>query len=84
MERYMRPDPARARYVALWTDLISRDPKEILRELLADADRGALLRETSPLFYVLEGPEREQALSRAAGFSLSDAAFGIPSRHHPR
>jgi hypothetical protein len=46
-------------------DLISRDPKEIVRELLADTDRGALLRETSPVFYVLEGREREQALARA-------------------
>ena len=38
MERHMRADPAQARYYALWTDLISRDPKEIVRELLADTD----------------------------------------------
>jgi hypothetical protein len=65
MERHMRPDPAQARYVALWTEMISRDPKEIVRELLADTDHGALLRETSPVFYVVEGREREQALARA-------------------
>src|ERR1700730_17943715 len=65
LERHMRPDPTQARYVALWMEMISRDPKEIVRELLADTDRGALLRETKPVFYVLEGHEREQALARA-------------------
>lgn len=65
MERHMRPDPSQSRYYAMWTDMISRDPKEIVRELLADTDRGALLRETSPVFYVVEGAEREQALARA-------------------
>jgi hypothetical protein len=65
MERHMRADPAQARYYALWKDMIWRDPKEIVRELLADTDRGALLRETSPVFYVLAGAERERALARA-------------------
>jgi len=65
MERHMSADSAQARYYALWKELISRDPKEIVRELLADTDRGALLRETSPVFYVLAGAEREQALARA-------------------
>jgi hypothetical protein len=45
--------------------MIARDPKEIVRELLADTDRGALLRETRPVFYVLTGVERERALARA-------------------
>ena len=66
MERHMRTDPAQARYYALWADMISREPKEIVREFLADTDRGALLRETSPVFYVLEGAEREQARARSA------------------
>jgi len=61
----MRPDPTQARYYALWMDMITRDPKEIVRELLADTDHGALLRETKPVFYVLAGAEREQALARA-------------------
>jgi hypothetical protein len=65
MEQHMRGDPTQARYYAMWTDMISRDPKEIVREFLADTDHGALLRETSPVFYVLEGAEREQALARA-------------------
>lgn len=65
MERYMSTDAGQALYYALWKDLISRDPKEIVRELLADTDRGALLRETSPVFYVVAGVEREQALARA-------------------
>jgi hypothetical protein len=65
MERYMSADAGQARYYALWKDLISRDAKEIVRELLADTDRGALLRETSPVFYVVAGAEREQALARA-------------------
>jgi hypothetical protein len=46
-------------------DDCARDPKEIVRELLADTGRGALLRETRPVFYVVEGTEREQALARA-------------------
>jgi len=65
MERHMSADSAQARYYALWKELISRDPKEIVRELLADTDRGALLRETSPVFYVLAGAKRQQALARA-------------------
>jgi hypothetical protein len=65
MECHMSADPAQARYYALWKELISRGPKEIVRELLADTDRGALLRETCPVFYVLAGAEREQALARA-------------------
>ena len=65
MERHMRGDPAQARYYAMWMEMISRDPREIVRELLADTDRGALLRETRPVFYVLDGAEREQVLARA-------------------
>ena len=65
MERHMRADAAQARYYSLWKDLISRDPKELVREFLSDTERGALLRETSPVFYVLAGAEREQALARA-------------------
>jgi hypothetical protein len=65
MERHMSGDATQARYYALWKELISRDPKELVREFLADTDRGALLRETSPVFYVLAGAEREQAMARA-------------------
>ena len=65
MHRHMRQDGARAAYYALWMDMLSRDPKEIVRELLADTDRGALLRETRPVFYVVAGAEREEALARA-------------------
>jgi hypothetical protein len=57
--------PLRRAIYALWMDLISRDPNEIVRELLADTGHGALLRETRPVFYVLAGAEREQALARA-------------------
>jgi len=74
MERHMRGDPTQARYYAMWMDMISRDPKEIVRELLADTDRGALLRETRPVFYVVEGIEREQALARAREDRLEPAS----------
>jgi hypothetical protein len=74
IERHMRADPTQARYYALWKDLMSRNPKEIVRELLADTDRGALLRETRPVFYVLAGAEREQALARAR----EEANWGAP------
>ena len=73
MERHMSADPTQVRYYALWKDLILRDPKEIVRELLADTDRGALLRETRPVFYVLTGAEREQALARAREEPLEPA-----------
>ena len=73
MERHMRGDPTQARYYAMWMDMISRDRKEVVRELLADTDRGALLRETSPVFFVVEGAEREQALARARDERLGPA-----------
>ena len=74
MERHMKADPAQARYYALWKDLMSRDPKEIVREFLSDTERGALLRETSPVFYVLAGAERGQALARARAEPRSPAS----------
>jgi hypothetical protein len=74
MERHMREDPTQTRYYAMWTEMISREPKEIVRELLADTDRGALLRETRPVFYVVEGIEREQALARARADYLEPAS----------
>lgn len=65
MKRHMSGNSVRADYYALWLELISRDPREIARELLADTPRGALLRDTRPVFYVLTGTEREDALARA-------------------
>jgi len=65
IERHMRADPAQASLLCALEGFDSRDPKEIVREFLADTDRGALLRETSPVFYVVAGAEREQALARA-------------------
>jgi hypothetical protein len=65
MKRHMSGDAAQADYYALWLELISHDPKEIARELLADTDRGALLRETRPVFYVVAAAEREETLARA-------------------
>ena len=55
----------RADYRALWLELTARDPKDIARELLADTDRGALLRDTKPVFYVLSAAERDAVLARA-------------------
>src|SRR3984893_14524825 len=57
MKRHMSGDAAQADYYALWLELISHDPKEIARELLADTDRGALLRDTRPVFLGLAARE---------------------------
>jgi hypothetical protein len=65
IDRHMGEGDARPDYRALWLELIARDPKDIARQLLADTDRGALLRDTSPVFYVLSAAERDAALARA-------------------
>jgi len=58
-------------------ELITRNPKEIARQLLADTDRGALLRDTRPVFGVLSFAERAQAMARAREEPFADFAERI-------
>ena len=74
--RHMGESDARADYRALWLELIARDPKDIARELLADTDRGALLRDTKPVFYVLSAAERDAVL---AGANERQNTTGLPA-----
>ncbi|MBO0903943.1 hypothetical protein [Jiella sonneratiae] len=67
MRRHMEGDPHQADYLRLWQDVIRQDTKEIARLLLEDSPRGALLRDTRPVFHVLTDEERRTAHLAAAG-----------------
>ncbi|MCJ2054641.1 hypothetical protein [Methylobacterium sp. J-070] len=61
LERCVRPDPAQARYYALWMDLLRQDVRQIVRQMLADTPQGDLLRDTQPVFVVVPPEERTRA-----------------------
>ncbi|MCJ2070191.1 hypothetical protein MKK75_15525 [Methylobacterium sp. J-030] len=58
LERCVRPDPAQARYYALWVELLRRDVRQIVRQMLEDTPQGDLLRDTQPVFVVISPEER--------------------------
>ncbi len=58
LERFVRPDPSQARDYALWADLLNRDIRQIVTQLLEDSPRGDLLRDTQPVFVVVSPQER--------------------------
>lgn len=58
LERLIRPDPGQARYYALWADLLDRDIRQMVSQMLEDSPRGDLLRETQPVFVVVAPHER--------------------------
>jgi hypothetical protein len=58
-ERFMRPDPHMARYYEMWSKLLDEDPGTIARSLIEDSQRGALLRDSSPVFVAFTRRELE-------------------------
>lgn len=65
LERCVRPDPAQARYYAMWSDLLRHDVRQIVRRMLADTPEGDLLRDTQPVFVVIPPEERRQSREAA-------------------
>ncbi|MGL4286247.1 MAG: hypothetical protein ACRCVA_07885 [Phreatobacter sp.] len=60
MERHMRADPSQHAYYRLWQDLLRHDIDQVVCRLLEDSDKGALLRDTQPVFYVPSIEERRE------------------------
>ena len=63
--RHMSGDAAQVQYVAMWEDLLRSDVRNIVRHLLEDTPRGALLRDTQPVFCVLPSEVRQEIILRA-------------------
>jgi hypothetical protein len=57
LDRFVRDDPRQARIYLLWTDALRLPMDQLLSDLLADDARGALLRETAPVFAVISADE---------------------------
>ena len=60
LERFMRPDPHQSEHYGLWNQMLRLSPEEIARRLLEDTERGALLRDTYPVFVVLPQEARAE------------------------
>lgn len=61
--KHMGSDPSQSKYLALWEDLLTRDVREIVKALLEDTPRGALLRNTQPVFVVFPDALRRRILA---------------------
>jgi hypothetical protein len=59
MARHMSGDAAQTQYVAMWEDLLRGEVRDVVRQLLDDSPRGALLRDTQPVFCVLPSDVRQ-------------------------
>jgi hypothetical protein len=54
--RFVRDDPRQQRAFEAWDELLAKSAEQIARELLADSERGAALRDTAPVFVALAPP----------------------------
>jgi len=54
LDRFVRDDPHQRRVYELWIDALRQKPERLVLELVADTERGAHLRETAPVFSVIE------------------------------
>jgi hypothetical protein len=66
LERFVRDDPRQRRIYALWTDVLTLPVEQIVGQLLADDERGAMLRETAPVFVVIPAGDIRALQSPAA------------------
>lgn len=71
--RHMSTDPAQSEYFRMWDALLRRDAAEIVRSLLEDTPRGALLRDTQPVFCVLSPEVRQEIAARARSGPVTEA-----------
>jgi hypothetical protein len=61
----MDGDEAQSQYRAIWDELLRCDVKVIASQLLEDTPRGALLRDSQPVFCVLPAELRQEIVARA-------------------
>jgi hypothetical protein len=73
-KRHMDSDACQARYFEMWEHLLKEDARAIARQLLEDTPRGALLRDTQPVFCVLPQEVRQEIILRARTGPVTAAA----------
>jgi hypothetical protein len=62
LDRHVRPDPRQRGVYQNWRELLTRDPREIVKLLLEDSAYGAELRHSAPVFAVVGGERRTDLL----------------------
>jgi hypothetical protein len=60
--RHMSGDAAQSQYFHMWEKLLRAEVGDIVQSLLEDSPRGALLRDTQPVFFVLPPEIRQQVI----------------------
>jgi hypothetical protein len=73
-KRHMGSDASQARYFVMWEQLLKEEARAIARQLLEDTPRGALLRDTQPVFCVLPPEVRQAIILRARTGPVTAAA----------
>lgn len=71
--RHMSEDAAQSQYFIMWEELLRSDVGDIVRNLLEDTPRGALLRDTQPVFCVLPPEVRQEIIVRARSGAVTAA-----------
>jgi hypothetical protein len=66
LERFVRDDPHQAVAYRVWSELLHASAQTIARELLADDARGALLRESAPVFVAFSAAQAKEIWRRSA------------------
>jgi hypothetical protein len=64
-KRHMSSASFPPRYLAMWEEYLRQDITSIVRGLLEDSPRGALLRDTQPVFCILPPDVRQSVIKRA-------------------
>jgi hypothetical protein len=72
--RHMGSDASQARYFEVWEQLLKEDARAIARQLVEDTPRGAVLRDTQPVFCVLPPDLRQEIILRARTGPVTAAA----------
>ena len=66
LARFVREDVRQRRGYETWIELLDYTPEHIVRELLSDTPRGEALRETAPVFTVIDRPRASEDRKRNA------------------
>jgi len=72
--RHMSADQSQLRYFNMWEELLRGDVADIVRQLLEDTPRGALLRNTQPVFCILPPEVRQEIIVRARSGTVTATA----------
>lgn len=62
LEKHVRPDARQRQSYQIWKALLTQPPAAIARALLEDGEHAAELRNSAPVFVVLDGEHRTDVL----------------------